>query len=133
MRGGDPLARQGLRGVAVEALDEDSAVAFPRSAGVRSAVWQAVCSPFRNPLDAHERHGVRVVCSAPAALLTPAFARAARVPDPPVRWRMRYGPWFDNHVAQIELHGPSARLTLERVVPAEAGVRLERVLDHRLA
>ena len=24
---------------------------FPRGSGVQSAVWQAVCSPFRNPLD----------------------------------------------------------------------------------
>ena len=26
-------------------------VAFPRGSGARSAVWQAVCSPYRNPLD----------------------------------------------------------------------------------
>jgi hypothetical protein len=71
--------------------------------------------------------------SRPRRTPTRAFARAARVPDSPVRWRMRYGPWFDNQGAQIELHGLSARLTLERVVPAEAGARLERVLDHRLA
>ena len=30
-------------------------LAFPRSAGVRSNVWQAVCSPFRNALDSRER------------------------------------------------------------------------------
>jgi hypothetical protein len=42
-------------------------------------------------------------------------------------------PLVDNQVAQIELHSPSARLTLERVAPAEAGARLERVLEHRLA
>ncbi|MGH2949173.1 MAG: alkaline phosphatase D family protein, partial [Solirubrobacteraceae bacterium] len=34
-------------------------VAFPRGSGVTSRVWQATCSPFRNPLSAHERRGVR--------------------------------------------------------------------------
>ena len=29
-------------------------VAYRRGTGMRSQVWQAVCSPFRNPLD-HER------------------------------------------------------------------------------
>ena len=32
-----------------------SEVAYPRSAGVESSVWQAVCSPFRNALDDRER------------------------------------------------------------------------------
>ena len=30
-------------------------VAFHRDRGVRSPVWQAVCSPYRNPLDGRER------------------------------------------------------------------------------
>ena len=34
-------------------------VEFPPEAGVRSAVYQAVCSPFRNALDRHERAIVR--------------------------------------------------------------------------
>src|SRR3712207_7070057 len=38
-------------------------VAYPRGSGVRSAVWQAVCSPFRNPLDSKERRGVSAACS----------------------------------------------------------------------
>ena len=29
--------------------------AFPTGSGVRSRVWQATCSPFRNPLDTNER------------------------------------------------------------------------------
>src|SRR3712207_8062569 len=28
-------------------------VAYPRGSGVRSAVWQAVCSPFRNRSEEH--------------------------------------------------------------------------------
>ena len=30
-------------------------VGFRRGSGVQSAVWQAVCSPYRNPLDKRER------------------------------------------------------------------------------
>ena len=108
-------------------------VAFPRSAGVRSAVWQAVCSPFRNPLADWHRAGVRFAFTRASASLTRAFARAARVPDPPVRWRLLHGPWFDNQVAMLDLDGSSARLTLERALGAGAGERLERVLDRRLA
>ena len=37
---------------------------FPRDAQAESAVYQAVCSPFRNPLDSHER---RIVRNAPAS------------------------------------------------------------------
>jgi hypothetical protein len=34
-------------------------VGFRRDAGVRSAVYQAGCSPFRNALDAHEQQTIR--------------------------------------------------------------------------
>ena len=40
-----------------------SEVAFPRAAGVRSAVYQAVCSPMRNPLDASERRAIKAARS----------------------------------------------------------------------
>ncbi len=35
-------------------------IAYPRGAGVQSAVWQAVCSPFRNPLNGRERRLIRL-------------------------------------------------------------------------
>ena len=57
-------------------------VAFPRAAGVRSAVYQAVCSPFRNPLDAARAAGDQLAMSRPAAALARLLARAAGVPRP---------------------------------------------------
>ena len=39
--------------------------AFRRDANVSSAVYQAVCSPYRKALDAHERLAVRPVIRAP--------------------------------------------------------------------
>ena len=113
-----------------------SEVAFRRDAGVRSAVWQAVCSPFRNPLDARERRAIRFGASRAGHLIGRALARGAGVRDPDVRWRMVEGPYFDNQVATLELHGRHGRLTLERTRPgdAEAGrPRLEECFAHELA
>ena len=36
-------------------------VGFPRGSGVQSRVYQAVCSPFRNPLDERERRVIRTL------------------------------------------------------------------------
>jgi len=92
-------------------------VAFPRGARVRSAVWQAVCSPFRNPLGP-ERHVLRAGWSRAATVAGRWLARAAGVGDPPVRWRLAHdAPWFDNQVATLTLEGRRARLELERTRP----------------
>jgi hypothetical protein len=49
-------------------------VAFRRDANVSSAVYQAVCSPFRKALDAHERLAVRIGHSRPTEVLIRALA-----------------------------------------------------------
>ena len=86
-----------------------SQVAYPREAGVRSAVYQAVCSPLRNPLDAKERSIINFMMTRPALAHTRALSRAAGVHDPPVRWRMcDGGPWFDNQVGTLHLNGARA-------------------------
>ena len=60
-------------------------VGFPRGSGVRSAVWQAVCSPYRNPLDSREKRVIRLGMSRPFAVIARLLARAAGVSDPNVR------------------------------------------------
>ena len=65
-----------------------SEVAFKRGSGVRSAVYQAVCSPMRNPLDGRERRAIKSMFTRPVAALTRALARSAGVSDPSVRWRL---------------------------------------------
>jgi hypothetical protein len=94
-------------------------VAFRREAGVRTPVHQAVCSPFRNPLDQREEAAVRFGGSRAGHVIGRALARAAGVRDPDIRWRVCEGPWFDNQVATLELEGRTARLRLERTVPEE--------------
>jgi hypothetical protein len=112
-------------------------VAFPRGSGVTSRVWQATCSPFRNPLSAGERRAVRLGFSRAGTVLGRGLARAAGVPPPPVRWRFQAGdPRFDNQVGTLELDGRRALARLERSRPSERGVEhpvLEVSDEHALA
>jgi hypothetical protein len=108
-------------------------VGFPRGSGVESAVWQAVCSPFRNPLDANERRVILAAWTRPMGALTRAMARLAGVADPEVRWRLAHDkPWFNNQVAWLELEGRRATFVLQKALPAEGGAgepRMEKVFE----
>jgi hypothetical protein len=96
-------------------------------------VWQAVCSPFRNPLDSKERRAILGAWTPAATRVTRLLARAAGVHPPPVDWRLiHHQPWFNNQVGWIELDGPRARFQLEKALPEQsrAGqVRMEKVFD----
>ena len=108
-------------------------VAFRRGAGVKSRVYQAVCSPIRNPLNGHERRAQQFAASKAGEVIGRALAAAARVPPPEIRWRFVEGPWFENHIAALELDGRSARVRLERPVPGDGGKpRLVTIFEHRL-
>jgi PhoD-like phosphatase len=91
-------------------------VAFTRSAGVSSAVHQAVCSPFRNALDDRERRVIEVGNSRPGLVAGRALARLAGVRREPIRWRLVEGPFYDNQVATLTIDGRRAQLKLERTV-----------------
>jgi hypothetical protein len=108
--------------------------AFRRGTGVQSAVYQAVCSPFRNPLSTREENTVRFATSRAGHLVGRALARSAGVRDPDLRWRFVHGPWFDNQIATLDLHDREAHLTLERTVPEEwEAPQLHECLSRRLA
>ena len=106
-------------------------VAFRRSSEVRSAVYQAVCSPVRNPLSGAERAMLRAAGSRVAEFVTSRLARASGVPDPGVRWRLTQKPTFDNQIAGLVLDGRSAHLRIEKVGPWDDG--LECTLERTLA
>src|SRR5215211_5728240 len=89
-------------------------VGFPRDSGVRSSVYQAVCSPFRNPLGDSERRKAKIAASTPAWALTRALALAAGAEDPDLAWRFVEGPYFDNQVASLTLRDRAAYLKLEK-------------------
>jgi hypothetical protein len=131
-RGRPPATIVGLGGDVHHAYLAE--IGFPKGAGARSAVYQAVCSPFRNPLDRHERMVVRAGDSKPGELIAHALARAARVPDPEVRWRLVQSPTFDNQFATLELDGRSALVRIERTVRDDPEARrIETSLERRLS
>jgi phosphodiesterase/alkaline phosphatase D-like protein len=109
-------------------------MAFRRESGVTSRVYQAVCSPFRNPLDAKERRAIRISFGKAMTTLARALSRAAGVPDPGLRWRTLDGPFFDNQVGTMTLEGRSAEIKLEKTTPGEAEQHsLETSFERRLA
>ncbi len=109
-------------------------VAFRRGSGVKSAVYQAVCSPFRNPLNRHERQGIRIGLSKAGELAGRLLARAAGVRDPEIRWRVGHDPWFDNQVATLTIEGRSSKLRVEKASPDEwSDPELDIVFERRLA
>ncbi|MDP8942624.1 MAG: alkaline phosphatase family protein [Actinomycetota bacterium] len=109
-------------------------VGFPKGSGVKSPVYQAVCSPMRNPLGPPERRIMRSAARRPVELLARALAAAAGVPRPGIGWRFLQPATFDNHVASIEIAGREAVLRLDKALPGENGdPRLESVFEHRIA
>jgi hypothetical protein len=110
-------------------------VGFPRGTNARSAVYQAVCSPVRNPLGSKERRGIRVAASRAAGVVARVLARSAGVADPEVGWRFTHDePWFDNQIATLVIEGRRASMRLERAGPSGSGEPpgLERVFERAL-
>jgi len=103
--------------------------------GVRSAVYQVVCSPLRNALPPEKRRLQRLGWTVPGALAGSLLSRAAGVPGPSARWRLAHRePRFDNQVATLELEGRAATLTLQRALAGPAGEpSLQTLRRERLA
>jgi hypothetical protein len=108
-------------------------MAFRPEAKMQSAVYQAVCSPYRNPLDAHERRAIKAGFTRPFAAAMRGLARRAGAPDPGLRWRLAEGPYFDNQVGTLRLDGREALMQLDKTVPGEEEERrLDCVFEYRL-
>jgi hypothetical protein len=100
----------------------------------QAPVYQAVCSPLRNPLDAHERRAIKLAMTRGAERVGRTLARAARVEDEPLTWEIADGPWFDNQVATLDLDGRRCSFRLESAVGAgEELPRLQETAVRRLA
>ncbi|NNG36115.1 alkaline phosphatase D family protein [Nakamurella aerolata] len=78
--------------------------------GAKAPIVQAVCSPIRNPMP----RVVRVLMSQFArGLVRPMrfiAGHAKKVPDPQYPWAVTSGPWFDNCLAELSVHGPDLRM-----------------------
>ena len=111
-----------------------AAVDFPGVTGVRSAVYQAVCSPIHNVLPDSFRHGQQLATSRAGAVIGAAVARLAGVHKPRIGWRITRGTWFDNMLSALEFRGRSARISFERTVPGAGGApHLEQVCETDLS
>jgi hypothetical protein len=107
---------------------------FASGNGGRSPVYQAVCSPMRNPLNSHERRAIRIGMSRGAERVGRALARAAGVGEESLGWTIEEGPWFDNQVATLELDGRRGWMVLDKTVnPPDGPPRLERVMRRQLS
>jgi hypothetical protein len=109
-------------------------VAFRREAEVRSAVYQAVCSPVRNPLSRRERALLKA--GHRSVLLRRILRRIAQligVQEPEAGWRLVQEPTFDNQIATLRFDGRRASLRIERTAPGDGSdLRLETSLERRL-
>jgi hypothetical protein len=109
-------------------------VGFPPGSRVQSGVYQAVCSPYRNPLDHKERLAIKVGFTRPFIRAMRLLARTAAVPEPGIRWRLLEGPYFDNQVATLRLDGRKAVAQLDKTAPGEGEERrLDCVFERRLS
>ena len=70
--------------------------------GPRSRIVQAVCSPIRNPLPRSMRFATAFLSYGLAGPMGAVAARSTHVPEPPFRWGLVKGPWFDNNIAVLE-------------------------------
>jgi hypothetical protein len=96
-------------------------------------VVQAVCSPYRNPLDEKERKAIRLGFKRPFGAFARALARLARAPDPGIRWRLLEGPYFDNQVGTVRLDGRKATVRLDKTVAGDEDEKaLEKTFERRL-
>jgi hypothetical protein len=99
-----------------------------------SQIYQAVCSPLRNALPGEKSHLQNVAWTKPAALAGRLLSRLAGVEAPDLTWHLTHeAPWFENHVATLQLDGRSAHITFEEAVnddSREPGLR--KIFAHRL-
>jgi hypothetical protein len=108
-------------------------IAFKRGSEMQSAVYQAVCSPYRNPLEASERRVVRAGFSPAFAMAARGLAQLSGAPDPGIRWRLIEGPHFDNQVGTLRLDGRAATARLDKTAPADDDAQaLEKTFERRL-
>ncbi|MEW2356294.1 alkaline phosphatase D family protein [Spirillospora sp. NPDC029432] len=78
-----------------------------------TTITQVVCSPLRNPLQGKFRLANKIACMRGMPGPFRMLARLAKVPPPPLKWRITDGPWFDNAIATVELAGPECDVRWE--------------------
>jgi hypothetical protein len=106
-----------------------------RDGNVESPVYQAVCSPLRNALPGKKSRLQDVAWSKPVELAGRLLCRLAGIEEEEMSWHLTNDkPWFENHVATLELDGRRATITFERAVLDDSGEPgLRMIYERRLA
>ena len=101
--------------------------------GTRSAVYEAVCSPFHQAMPPKLVTAQKIASSRLGGLVGTAISALAGAHIPKIRWRVTEGPWFDNMIAVLEYNGNVARVRFDRALSDDAGEpRLELARASRL-
>jgi len=100
--------------------------------GARTAVYQVVCSPIRNPLNRTIRFLNGFASTRLAGVVGRLLARTAGVPAPAYRWRVQRGPFFHNALATLDLAGRTGRLRFH-AADHSGGQTLRVTADRRLS
>ncbi len=90
----------------------------------RSAVYEAVCSPFHQAIPPKMRYGQGLASSRVSGLIGTAAATLAGARVPRVKWRITSGPWFDNMIATLTYAGPKAAVRFDQAAAGETGTPL---------
>jgi PhoD-like phosphatase len=133
--------RRGAKPASVVVLSGDVHHAYlcevgwpPGEAEGRAPIYQAVCSPYRNPLSTKEQRVIRAAFGRPFTKIAAALARLAGAEDPGIRWRLLDGPYFDNQVATLQIDGREASMRLDKTTPGDRNQQsLETSFERRLA
>jgi hypothetical protein len=100
----------------------------------RSAVYEAVCSPFHQAMPPTMITAQKIASSWLGGLLGTAVSALAGAHIPAIRWRVTDGPWFENMIAVLEYSGSTARVRFDRSRGDETGTpRLELARAARLS
>jgi hypothetical protein len=111
-----------------------AAVGLPASAGSRTAVHEAVCSPFHQTMPPMMQRAQRLASTRLGGLIGAAVARLAGAVPPAIRWRITQGPWFENMLATLEYDGRAARVRFDRTTGGGPGApRLTPAHEERLS
>ena len=76
-------------------------------------VHQLVMSPYRNPLQKSIRVVNRVALTRPVVAAMRRLARGVGVENPPARWDVTDGIWFDNGVMTLVMRGRRAHVEVD--------------------
>jgi PhoD-like phosphatase len=93
-----------------------------RGEEVKSAIYQAVSSPFRNSLPGEKSRLHSASWTKPGELTARFLARLVGIEEEEISWRLVHQElWYENQVATLELEGKQATLTFEKAILDDSG------------